>query len=207
MNKFGVLAFAAQFAPRLFQVRRGTWIAAGAGVLVLFGLFVWAAMALLGWLLGQGQSWMGAAPAAARGALAQVEQVVPGALAQVEQAVPGALGTLGGLVPALNPAAQPQRDVSGSDLGPVARYPDLARIRWQQEGGQVAVEYEGQADYAAVLDHYAQGFAARGFTQTVQSATKVTEMHEYTKGRERFALTLSHKPNGSVGVRIETTQQ
>ncbi|MDP1898326.1 MAG: hypothetical protein Q8K43_10605 [Sulfurimicrobium sp.] len=196
MNKFGVLAFAAQFAPRLFQVRRGTWIAAGAGVLVLFGLFVWAAMALLGWLLGQGQGWMGAAPAAARGALAQVEQ-----------AVPGALGTLGGLVPALKPAAQTQRDVSGSDLGPVARYPDLARIRWQQEGGQVSVEYEGQADYAAVLDHYAQGFAAQGFTQAVQSATKATEMHEYTKGHERFALTLSHKPNGSVGVRIETTQQ
>ncbi len=196
MNKLGLLAVAAQFAPRFFQVRRGTWIAAGAGVLVLFGLFVWAAMALLGWLLGQGQSWMGAAPA-----------VVRGALQQVEQAVPGALGALGGIVPALKPATQPQRDVSGTDLGPVARYPGLARTYWQREGGQVSVEYEGRADYAAVLDHYAKGFAAQGFVQAVQSATKVTEMHEYTKGRERFALMLSHKPNESVGVRIETTQQ
>lgn len=196
MNKFGVLAFAAQFAPRLFQVRRSTWIAAGAGMLVLFGLVIWAAMALLGWLLGQGQSWMGAAPAAARGALQQVEQ-----------AVPGALGALGGVVPALKPATQPQRDVSGTDLGPVARYPGLARTSWQREGGQASVEYEGRADYAAVLDHYAKGFAAQGFVQAVQSATKVTEMHEYTKGRERFTLKLSHKPNESVGVRIETTQQ
>lgn len=83
MKKSGVFAAAAQFAPRLFQVRRRTWIAVGVGVLVLFGLLIWAAVALAGWLFGQAQNWMGAAPGAARGALEQIEQVVPGARAKL----------------------------------------------------------------------------------------------------------------------------
>ena len=115
MSKPGLFAFAAQFAPRPFQVRRGTWIAVGVGLLVLFGLLIWAALALAGWLFGQAQGWMGAAPEAVRGAMEQAEQVVPGAREK-----------LGEFVPALKPP-QPRRDVSGTDLGPVARYSGFAR--------------------------------------------------------------------------------
>lgn len=122
MNKLGLFAFAAQFAPRLFQVRRRTWIGVGVGLLVLFVLMIWAGLALLGWLFGQVQSWMGGAPEAARGAIEQVEQ-----------AVPGTREKLGEFVPALKPVPL-RRDVSGSDLGPVARYPGLARSYWQRDG-------------------------------------------------------------------------
>lgn len=79
MNKFGPFALAAQFAPRLFQVRRRTWFAVGMGMLVLFVLLIWAGLALLGWLFGQAQGWMGNAPEAVRGALKQAEQAVPDA--------------------------------------------------------------------------------------------------------------------------------
>ena len=193
MNKPGLFAFAAQFAPRLFQVRRRTWIAVGVGLLVLFGLLIWAALALVGWFFGQAQGWMGAAPEAARGAIERVEQ-----------AVPGVREKLGEFVPALKPS-QPRRDVSGTDVGPVARYPGLARTYWQREGKQVTIEYAGEADYAAVLDHYARGFAAQGYAQSVQSATLSAEMHEYAKGRERMILTITQQPKGGVRARIETT--
>lgn len=193
MNKPLLLA-ATRFAPRLLQVRRSTWIGVGVGLLVLFGLLIWAAVALLGWMWGQTQGWMNKAPIAARGALAQVEQVVP-----------GARETLGQFVPALKPVTQPQRDVSGTDLGPVARYPGLARTDWQRWGKQVAIEYEGEADYATVLDHYTKGFAAQGFVQAVQSATVTAETHEYTKGRERIGMTIAQKPKGGISVKINVT--
>jgi hypothetical protein len=192
MNKLGLFATLAQFAPRLTQVRGRTWVAVGVGLLVLFGLLIWVAIALLGWFLGQAQGWMGAAPEAARGAIEQVERVVPGMREK-----------LGEIVPALKPAELAQRDVSGADLGPVARYPELMRTHWQQEGGQAAVEYEGPADYAAVLDHYAKGFAAQGFAQSVKSATPQAETHEYTKARERVVLKIAQQPKGGVNVRIE----
>lgn len=194
INKPGLFVFAAEFAPRLFQVRRRTWIAVGVGLLVLFGLLIWTAVALIGWFFGQAQNWMGAIPDAARGALEQVEQ-----------AVPGAHEKLGELVPALKPTAPPQRDVSGADLGSVARYPGFARTHWHREGKQITVEYEGQADHMTVLDYYSAGFAEQGFSQTVQSATPVTETHEYTKGRERIILKITQNPKGMVRARIETT--
>lgn len=199
MNKPGLFAAAAQFSPWLFQVRRRTWIAVGVGLLVLFGLLIWAALALVGWFFGQAQGWMGAAPEAARRAMEQVEQVVPGAREKLGEFVPGLKP--GGYESA---AAQLQRDVSGTDVGPVARYPGLARTYWQREGKQATVEYEGEADYAAVLDHYAKGFAAEGYVQSVQSATPSAETHEYTKGRERMTLTITQQSRGGVSVRIET---
>ena len=193
MNKPGLSAFAAQFAPRLFQVRRRTWVAIGGGLLVLFGLLIWAVLALLGWLFGQAQSWMGAAPEAARGAMERVEQ-----------AVPGVREKLGEFVPGLKPSSPP-RDVSGTDVGPVARYPGLARTSWQREGKQVTIEYEGEADYTAVLGHYAKGFAAQGYAQTVLSAQLDAETHEYTKGGERVTLKVAQLHKGAVSARIETT--
>jgi hypothetical protein len=145
---------------------------------------------------------MGAAPEAARGAMGQVEQAVPGARAK-----------LGELVPALMPegqksaVTQPQRDVSGTDLGPVARYPGLARTSWHREGKQVAIEYEGAADYAAVLDHYAKGFSAQGYAQTVQLAQADAETLEYAKGAERLLVKIAKKPQDGVRVRVETNLQ
>lgn len=101
-------------------------------------------------------------------------------------------------VPALKPSPPP-REVSGTDVDPVACYPGLARTYWQQEGKPVAIEYAGEADYAAVLDHYAKGFAAQGYAQSVQSATPSAE------GRERMTLTITQQPKGGVRTCIETT--
>lgn len=191
MIRPGLFALAARFAPRLFQVRRRTWVGVGLGLLVLFGLMIWAGLTLLSWLFGQAQSLMGNAP-----------ETVRGAVEQVEQAVPGAREKLGEMLPTFK-TATPRRDVSGTDLGPVARYPGLARTYWQRDGKQATIEYQGKADYAAVLDHYAKGFTAKGYAQNVQFAKPTAETHEYTLGSERIVLKVAQQPNGLVSARLE----
>lgn len=186
MNKPVFVALAAQFAPRFLQVRRGTWIAIGLGLLTVFVLLTWATVSLFGWLWGQGRSLSEGAPEAARALVTQVEQ-----------AVPGAREALGDLVPALKPEPPP-RDVSGTDIGPVARYPGLARSHWHREGREITVRYEGRADYAAVLDHYAKGFAAAGYAQSVVSAAPEGEEHDYRKGEDRVRFKIAQLPQGKV---------
>ena len=192
MNKAELLAHAAAFAPGLFQVRRTTWIALGIGLLVLSGLLLWAALALIGGLWGQAQSLAGVAPDALRAATRMVQE-------QVEVVVPGAREKLGEFAPALK-TGPPPRDVSGTDLGPVARYPGLARSYWHREGREITVRHEGAANYAAVLDHYARGFAAQGYTQNILSAMPMEERHEYLKGADRIGFVLAQQPKGKVKV-------
>lgn len=200
MNKLGLFALAAQAAPKVFQVRRRTWIMLGIGLLILLGLAIWAVIALTGWFFGQVQGWGAVAPEAARGALENVER-------QVEQVVPGAREKLGEFVPALKPEDRPQRDVSGTDVAPVARYPGFLRTAWHREGRQVTARYEGQADYAAVLSHYIQGFTTLGYAQEVQSATPEAEAHAWVKGKQRYLVKVTAKPKGTVSVQIETTSE
>ncbi len=225
MHKPGLLAYIAHFAPGLSRVRRSTWITAGAGLLVFLGFLIWAATTLFGWLWSQTQNLAGFAPdtvrGTARGVVRQVEEFVPGARAMLDQAVasvpdarealgrvkeqiPGASQLLGGILPTIKPDAPLQRDVSGQDLGPVARFPGLARTQWQRAAEGAVVDYEGKADYVKVLDYYAKGFVSAGFEQTVQSSTLEAETHQYTKNRERLTLKIAQKPKGVVGVRIET---
>ena len=225
MHKPDLLAYVAQFAPGLFRVRRSTWIAVGAGLLVFLGLLIWAAMVLIGWLWGQTQGLAGAAPdvvrGTARGVVRQIEEFVPGARAMLDQVVarvpdaqgaldkvteqlPGASELLGGILPASKPDAQLERDVSGQDLGPVARFPGLVRTQWQRTAEGASVDYEGKADYVKVLDYYAKGFVSAGFEQAVQSSTLEAETHEYTKTSERITLKIAKKTKGVVGVRVET---
>lgn len=200
MNKLGFFALAAQAASRLLQVRRRTWILLGMALLALFGLLIWAAIALLGWFFVQLQDWGGAAPQAARDALAVVER-------QVEQVVPGAREKVSEYVPSLKSEEKPRRDVSGTDFAPVARYPGLTRTFWHREGRLVSVHYEGRADYTAVLAHYVQGFAALGYTQELQSASPEAETHAWSKGKQRYLAKIVSEPKGMVSVEIETTLQ
>ena len=201
MNKPGVIAFASQFAPRLAQVRRGTWIAVGLGVVGLLGLALWVAVALVGWLFGQGTGWLGAAREMAAGpaqaALEQVDQAMPGVRHEMQ-------ARLGHLPPAQT-EERPLRDVSGSDLAPVPRYPGLARAYWHRDGRQVTVEYEGPAEYESVLAHYRNGFIARGYDETLGTATPDGETHSYAKGGQHFLVTVSRDSRHGTGVHIETT--
>lgn len=196
MSKSGLLGYAAAFFPGLLQVRRSTWIAAGVGFLVLLALMLWAAVALVGALWGQARNLSDAAPDIVRDA-------TRAAVGQVEVIVPGMREKLGEIVPALK-AEQPRRDVSGTDVGPVARYPGLTRDYWHREGREITVRYEGAADYVAVLDHYVKGFADQGYRQNLLSAASDAERHEYIKDADRVGFVLARNPKGEVKVTIVT---
>jgi hypothetical protein len=196
MSKLGFLGYAAAFVPGLLQVRRSTWIAAGLSVLVLLGLMAWAAVALIGGLWGQARNLSDAAPDVLR-------EATRAAVEQVDVIVPSMREKLGEFVPALK-AEQARRDVSGTDVGPVARYPGLTRNYWHREGREITVRYEGAADYAAVLDHYTKGFADQGYRQNLLSAAPDAERHEYLKDADRVGFFLAKNPKGEVKVTIVT---
>lgn len=200
MNKLTALGLAARVAPGFLNIRRNTWIGLGVGLLVLLGLLIWAASALIGWGLGQAQNMAGSLPEAAKGVMQQAESMLPGVREKLGVVVPG-------LKSEQPPAATPQRDVSGTDIAPVDRYPGLVRTHWQRDSTQATVGYEGKADYVAVLDHYTKGFAVQGFTQAVQSATPEAELHDYTKGSDRMHLNIVKKTGGVVGVRIQRIEK
>jgi hypothetical protein len=195
MNMPAFAALAAQFAPRLLQVRHSTWIAIGLALLTLIILLIWLAASLSGWLWGQAKSLSEGVPETARIIASQAEQVVP-----------GAREAIGGLVPALK-TEPPPRDVSGTDIGPVSRYPGLARSHWHRDGREITMRYEGRADYLVVLDHYAKGFASQGYAQGVISATPESEEHEYRKGDDRVRFKIAQLPQGKVKVTIIAVMQ
>jgi hypothetical protein len=196
MSKLGLLGYVATLVPGLLQVRRSTWIAAGAGLLVLLGLTAWAAIAVIGGLWGQARNLSATAPDIVRDA-------TRAAVGQAEVIVPGVREKLGAMVPALK-AEPPPRDVSGTDVGPVARYPGLARDHWHREGREITVRYAGAADYATVLDHYVGGFAAQGYRQNLLSATPDAERHEYIKDADRVGFALARDAKGRVKATIVT---
>ena len=196
MSKFGLLSYAAAFLPGLLQVRRSTWITAALSALVLMGLMAWAAVALIGGLWGHARNLSETAPDIVRDA-------TRAAVGQVEVIVPGVREKLGEIVPVLK-AAQARRDVSGADVGPVARYAGLARVYWHREGREITVRYEGTADYTAVLDHYVRGFAAQGYRQNLLYATPDAERHEYVKDADRVGFALARDAKGVVNATIVT---
>ena len=96
------------------------------------------------------------------------------------------------------------REVSGSDLGPVPRYPGMQRTRWEQSGSKAVVEFEGSANFVGVLEHYRGGMAKLGYSEAVRAASAKRESHVYTLGGEQIQMELSQLPAGRVKVRIET---
>jgi hypothetical protein len=202
---------AATLAPGLFRGK--TWLAIASGLLILFALIIWLAFSLLSWLWSQTQNAASAAPeilsGPARSIVAQVNEVIPGARAIFDEAtgsLPAVRDAIGGLTTARNTGSPLLRDVSGNDIGPVSRFPGLLRSQWLRTETQIAVEYEGPAEIARVIDHYAQGFSSQGFKQTILSATARLESHEFSNQGERFNVRIEQTGKDQVRVRLETAQ-
>ncbi len=194
MQKQNFHGMAERLASGVSRVRRRTWIAAGLGLVAIFGLLIWAAVSIFSWLWGQGQSLSQGAPSAVRAIVTQVEQAVPGARE--------ALGGLGDLLPALKPAPPP-RDVSGTDIGPVPRYLGLVRSHFSREGSSAEVSFVGQAAFDGVLAHYVKGFAAAGYAQEVLTATHSEERHRFVLDRNTYEMRLVRQSNGLTEVVIK----
>lgn len=181
----------AQAASWLGNIRARTWLILGGLAFAIVGLLVWAGIALLSWLWAQAPVATETGKRLADAAAATVEQAAPGLKEQAARWLPG-LGE-----------APPARDVSGTDLGPVPRFPGLVRSHYARDGETTEVRYAGRADFDAALAHYVRGFAEAGFAQEVVSATPEEERHRFRHGQESIEFALMRRPGGLIEVRLQ----
>jgi hypothetical protein len=179
----------------LRKVRTRTWLLLGGLALAVLGLMVWATIALLSWLWTQAPQVAGTGRHMAGEAMTQIEKLAPGLKEQVAKWLPVA------------GEGPPERDVSGSDPGPVDRFPGLVRSRFARDENMIEVTYVGRADFDAVLTHYMQGFAADGFTQDVLAATAEEERHQFVGAAGRFEVRIGRRPSGVVEVDVRQILQ
>ena len=207
MNGFDKPGLLAQVASSFKQIRARTWLILAAVMLALIGLLVWAGIALLSWLWTQGAAVTDAGKRFAGEAITQVEQVAPGLKDQAEQWLPaGVKEQAGKWLPGLG-TDLPANDVSGSDAGPVSRFPGLVRSHFARDGQTVEVRYAGSAPFEAVFAHYVVGFAEAGYAQEVMSATTEGEQHRFSRGEESIDLSLLRQRSGQVEVRLKLSSQ
>lgn len=179
----------------LSEVRARTWLILGGAALAVLGLVVWAAIALLSWLWAQAPQAAGTGRHMAGEAMTQIEKLAPGLKEEVAKWLPVAGEDL------------PERDVSGSDPGPVDRFPGLVRSRFARDENMIEATYAGRADFDAVLTHYVQGFAASGFTQEVLAAAADEERHQFVGASGRFEVRIGRRPGGVVEVELRQVLQ
>lgn len=202
--------------PRFFSIGKRTWAGIGMGILLLAVLIVWAGISSVSWLWGQAPAVAESGKRVASLALGQAEQSIPGVREQVEQyapdlrkqiaeVVPGVREQLAIWLPAATDSQAEPRDVSGTDIGPVARFPGLGREKFQRDERGMSVLYGGRAEFQPVLNHYVQGFSAAGYRQEIISATRENEHHRYTKGTESVELIVAGKPNREIVVELKST--
>jgi len=94
MHRLGLLGFAVQYAPRIVQIRRRTWIGFGVGLLLLFGLAIGAVLALIVWFFSQAQGWTGSMQELLADPAGLLMQQVEHFLSAVREQLDGLFGAL-----------------------------------------------------------------------------------------------------------------
>ena len=192
----------APLAMWLKSVRARTWLILAAILLTLIGLTVWAGIALLSWLWSMAPTVTEQGKRVVGETATRIEEAAPGLKAQAEQWVPQLREQAGKLLPGLA-ADLPAHDVSGTDIGPVARFPGLLRTQFARTEKSVEVRYAGRAAFDAVLTHYVQGLTGAGFAHEVISATPEEEQHQFRRGKESIDFGLLRRPAGLIEVRLQ----
>lgn len=172
-------------------MRARTWLILSAVALGLVGLLAWAGITVLSWLWAEAPAVSEAGRRLAGEAITRIEQVAPELKEQVEQWLPDRGET------------PPAQDVSGTDVGPVPRFPGLVRTYFSRAGQVTEVRYVGRVPFDAVLAHYIQAFAAAGYSQEVMSATPDAEQHRFRGSQASIDLSLTRRPDGLLELRLK----
>lgn len=108
-------------------------------------------------------------------------QVVPELRSQLE---PRIGGSENGQTKQATAGDWPPRDVSGTELPGVMRYPGFLRTYYVREERAMELRYLGQGEFQGVLDHYASQLKAKGYKQEILSATPESERHRFSMTSE-----------------------
>jgi hypothetical protein len=164
-----------QAASRLRNIRARTWLILGAVALGLVSLLVWAGVAILSWLWSEAPTVAEAGRRLSGEAITQAERVAPGLKERVEQWAPGMKAQIDRVLPGKG-EAPPAKDVSGTDVGPMPRFPGLVRTYFVRQGQMIEARYAGRAE--------------------VMSATPEEEQHRFRRGQESIDLSIMRRPGG-----------
>lgn len=199
-----------QVFPYLRRVPAGVWMVIGAIGVLLMGLLVWAGISLASWLWSQAPHLAETGKEVAKESMALVDKASPELKQGAEMLAGDSLTLLEGVAPEVSQVVKrwlpqggvdlPEQDVSGSDIGPVLRYPGLVRISFKREEDQLGVVYTGRADLASVLEHYDREFTSNTYTHEVVSATQTEERHRFQNDREVIEMTLRRRDGGVLEV-------
>lgn len=186
----------------MIDITRRVWLILALAIVVIIGLLIWAGTAGVMWLNAQTPVATEAGKRLASEAATKVEQFAPGLKERAEQWLPGVKAELEQRLPGLgeNP---PVREVSGTDIGPVPRYPGLVRSRFARSDQTVEVVYVGSAEFDSVLASYVQGFATAGYSDELMSASSDGEQRRFRRGEDSIDFSIARDPNGSVEVHLK----
>lgn len=181
--KQAMVWFAVQkMLPRLKQVRTSTWLMLGAVALLLLGLFVWLAFALVSWLWGQAGTLASSGREAAGTAIERVGEVAP----ELKSAIEPWTGALN--LP--QKEAAPVQEVSGIEPVDVARYPGFVRVFYQRQPTGSENRYTGAASLPDVAAHYRSQLEKAGYRHEILLAEAGREQHQFTRTGKIIALEL-----------------
>ena len=199
------------------QIKTRTWVIFGAVVVGILGLIVWIAISLMTFLWGQASAGMGLANTVLSSAEQQfpalrerAEQLAPALTAearalkeQAQRFAPELAKTAEQMLPKLPLSnATPLTDVSGEDIGSVARFPGLIRSAFSRDGETIQVDYQGEAALDAVVAHYTKGFVAAGFVHEVVRATPHSELHKFTQHASAITMLVDRLKSHSLSVQL-----
>jgi hypothetical protein len=113
----------------------------------------------------------------------KAEEILPGIKDQVRQAAPGFVET----VEKMNRGAQiSAKDVSGEEINPVPRFPNMLRVSYTLENQKRMVVYKGEAGFATIIEFYRKEMLALGFGGKVVRARPEEEIHRFSKGGQEL---------------------
>jgi hypothetical protein len=147
---------------------------------------------------------LGQAEQSIPGVREKIEQIVPDVRKQIDEVVPGVREQVGAWLPGSDRKETSAREVGGTDIGPVARFPGLARDHFHRDENGTITRYLGRAEFQPVLDHYARGFAAAGYDQQIISAARDSELHRYTQGSDWVEMRVSSMPGREIQVELKS---
>lgn len=176
------------------KVSRRAWLIVAGVALSLAALLIWAAAALAGTAWSQLPQLTASGKRALETATQGVDQFAPG----IKQGVTDVLAGIGERAG----SALPDADVSGTDIGPVGRYPGLIRAEFSRGAGEASVRYVGRAPLATVLAHYARGFTSAGYAHDIVSSKAGAEQHRFSSDSGAYALSLEHLDRGLLAVTL-----
>ena len=144
-------------------------------LVLIIGTLIWGG----GILRERLPTWLDGGQRMVSVAIMKAEELFPGVKEQVRQVAPGLIETVEKIIPG---GEIPAKDVSGEEIKPIPRFPNMIRVSYAVENQKKMVVYKGRVNFAVVREFYQKEMLAMGFREKVVRAYPEEEIHQFNKG-------------------------